>query len=213
MKLVFEEPIAKTSGSRLLFDQPETQQGFVFASPVSATLKLLETYNGLNVVGFLKEPVSEFIPNNGSIVIEDIHFDYEPSDAVAPPVGGAIPESGAIVPRNLKTSLTKMFIARDRDNKVSVTISLLKEALDLSAFTDGFKLFGLNRKGISTQDHPGAIQLGSSPGEVILSLGGLVEYRGKFETTLVAYGDDYPDGVALWNENFRNASIEATILE
>ena len=212
MKLVFEEPIAKDSGARLLFDQPETPQGFVFTSPVSATLRLLETYNGLNVVGFLKEPVSEFIPNNGSIVIEDIHFDYEPSDE-EPPVGGVTPESGAIVPKNLKTSLTKMFIARDRDNKVSVTISLLKENLDLSIFTNGFKLFGLNERGISTDDNPEAIKLGSLPGEIILSLGSLVEYRGKFDTTLVAYGDDYPDGVALWNENFRNASIEATILE
>lgn len=115
-------------------------------------------------------------------------------------------------PLTISTDIEEVYLFRDRENLLSVTINRDGSAMNLTEFTS-FQLYGLSENPIDSTVNAGAIA-GDALGVVLLNISDLVTAKaGAHPTTLVGISSQYPEGIVLWDESMPYASITFNVVD
>ena len=98
------------------------------------------------------------------------------------------------------------------DNEASVIIRHDEQPLDITQFSR-FELSGIGGRTIDSLSDFGSIRPGAESGEVVLNLGNFLTEKGRFDTELVAFSSDFPNGVILWHPKIQRAKLVLTVSE
>lgn len=98
--------------------------------------------------------------------------------------------------------LDALFVGRD--NAIEIEIRENDSPKDLSVF-NRFVLKGDHVDVDTSREGQEQAIRSDKPGVITLACGRFIKKPGKFHTTLIAYGDDYEEGVRLWSRESHQA--------
>ena len=116
-----------------------------------------------------------------------------------------------IFTQGLTTNTRQATVVLPFDNEASVIIRHYSQALPLTDFTR-FVLTGIGSSVIDSVSDFGSIRMGSLTGEIILNLSEFINLTGEFQTKLVGYSPDNPNGVVLWHPLIPRARVQINVI-
>lgn len=114
------------------------------------------------------------------------------------------------IPRLLSTDINEVSVFVGRGNRFNVTISHNGTSIDLSEFTR-FELFGLTDSAIDSDSNISALDWSDGDGVINIDVGEITTKTGSVKTTLIAYSDQYPEGVVLWHPQLAQSHVTVNI--
>lgn len=106
----------------------------------------------------------------------------------------------------LKTDIRTATCFIGRDNSVSVSLLLKGKRLNLFPFYR-FELH-IDGSVYNSDENKDVFSLGALDGEIIIKPKSILAYPGEYDTTLIGYSDEYPNGVILWSKDTIRSRIK-----